>query len=130
MTVAAGRFAPGHLGELTGVVPFELVDAVLAETRTVQRRLRDLEAVLYTTEPLRDLPAGVEQTEFPHANKESFRSVTSGCVSSSNQTADCFWYPHGGWQGAAEPSSSCTTTPFGSTSSRGDIRGAHGRVAH
>jgi hypothetical protein len=40
--VAAGRFAPGHLGELTAVVPFELVDAVLAETTTVQRRLRDL----------------------------------------------------------------------------------------
>jgi hypothetical protein len=42
ITVAAGRFAPGHLGELAAVVPFELVDAVLAETRTVQRRLRDL----------------------------------------------------------------------------------------
>lgn len=40
--MAAGRFAPGHLGELTAVVPFELVDAVLEETRTVQRRLRDL----------------------------------------------------------------------------------------
>ncbi|WP_420706009.1 transposase domain-containing protein [Streptomyces sp. Mg1] len=40
--MAAGRFAPGHLGELTAVVPFELVDAVLADTRTVQRRLRDL----------------------------------------------------------------------------------------
>ncbi|MEV7017081.1 transposase domain-containing protein [Streptomyces sp. NPDC093991] len=37
-----GRFAPGHLGELTPVMPFELVDAVLSETRTVQRRLRDL----------------------------------------------------------------------------------------
>ncbi|MFI6341306.1 transposase domain-containing protein [Streptomyces sp. NPDC050535] len=42
VTVAAGRFAPGHLGELTAVVPFELTDAVLAETRSVQRRLRDL----------------------------------------------------------------------------------------
>ncbi|MFJ9432550.1 transposase domain-containing protein [Streptomyces sp. NPDC101490] len=42
VTVAAGRFAPGHLGELTAVVPFELVDAVPAETRSVQRRLRDL----------------------------------------------------------------------------------------
>ncbi|MFE7113142.1 transposase domain-containing protein [Streptomyces sp. NPDC057575] len=43
VTVAAGRrFAPGHLGELTAVVPFELVDAVLEETRSVQRRLRDL----------------------------------------------------------------------------------------
>lgn len=30
--VAAGVFGPGHLGELTQVVPFELVDAVLAET--------------------------------------------------------------------------------------------------
>ncbi len=41
-TVAGGRFAPGHLGELTQVLPFELVDAVLEETLTVQRRLRDL----------------------------------------------------------------------------------------
>ncbi|WP_217422896.1 transposase domain-containing protein [Streptomyces sp. 8P21H-1] len=42
VTVTAGRFAPGHLGELTTVMPFELVDAVLAETRSVQKRLRDL----------------------------------------------------------------------------------------
>jgi hypothetical protein len=40
--VAAGRFAPGHVGELTRIVPFEMVDAVLAETGTVQRRVRDL----------------------------------------------------------------------------------------
>ncbi|MEU2159452.1 transposase domain-containing protein [Streptomyces sp. NPDC019396] len=42
LTVAAGVFAPGHLGELTKYLPFELVDAVLAETGTVQRRLRSL----------------------------------------------------------------------------------------
>ena len=42
ITVAAGVFAPGHLGELTQVVPFELVDAVLADTRAAQRRLRML----------------------------------------------------------------------------------------
>ena len=42
VTVAQGVFAPGHLGELTQYLPFELVDDVLAETRTVQRRLRDL----------------------------------------------------------------------------------------
>jgi Insertion element 4 transposase N-terminal/Transposase DDE domain len=42
VAVAAGRFAPGHLGELTQQVPFEMVDAVLAETRAVQRRVRDL----------------------------------------------------------------------------------------
>jgi hypothetical protein len=35
-------YAPGHLGELTQHVPFELVDDVLEQTRTVQRRLRDL----------------------------------------------------------------------------------------
>ena len=39
--LAGGRFAPGHLGELTQVPPFELVDAVLEETLTVERRLRD-----------------------------------------------------------------------------------------
>jgi hypothetical protein len=42
VTVAAGRFAAGHLGELTQQVPFEMVDAVLAETGTVQRRVREL----------------------------------------------------------------------------------------
>jgi hypothetical protein len=41
-TVAGGIFAAGHLGELTHYLPFELVDDVLAQTRTVQRRLRDL----------------------------------------------------------------------------------------
>jgi Insertion element 4 transposase N-terminal/Transposase DDE domain len=38
--VAGGVFAPGHLGELTRIVPFEMVDAVLAETGSVQQRLR------------------------------------------------------------------------------------------
>jgi hypothetical protein len=42
ITVAAGVFAPGHLGELTWQVPFELADGVLEETRAAQRRLRAL----------------------------------------------------------------------------------------
>lgn len=42
VTVAAGVFAPGHLGELTRYLPFELVDDVLESTRTVQRRVRAL----------------------------------------------------------------------------------------
>ena len=42
VTVAAGVFAPGHLGELTRYLPFELVDDVLAQTRTMQQRLRAL----------------------------------------------------------------------------------------
>jgi hypothetical protein len=33
-------FAPGHIGELTRLVPFEMVDEVLAETGAVQRRVR------------------------------------------------------------------------------------------
>ncbi|MEU1394466.1 MULTISPECIES: IS4 family transposase [unclassified Nonomuraea] len=33
-------FAPGHLGELTRIVPFEMVDEVLAETRAQERRVR------------------------------------------------------------------------------------------
>lgn len=44
VTVAPGRFAPGHLGELTQQLPFEMVDAALAQTGRVQARLRDLPA--------------------------------------------------------------------------------------
>jgi hypothetical protein len=44
VVVAGGRFAPGHLGELTQQVPFEMVDAVLEETCRFQRRVRDLPA--------------------------------------------------------------------------------------
>jgi hypothetical protein len=44
VTVAAGVFAPGHLGELTRLIPFEMVDEVLAATGRVQRRLRLLPA--------------------------------------------------------------------------------------
>jgi hypothetical protein len=42
VTAAGGRFAPGHLGELTQQVPLEMVDAVLEQTCRVQRRVRDL----------------------------------------------------------------------------------------
>ena len=42
VTVAAGVFAPGHLGELTQLIPFEMVDEALAETGAVQCRLRRL----------------------------------------------------------------------------------------
>ena len=42
VTVAAGAFALGHLGELTRYLPFELVDDVLESSRTVQERMRAL----------------------------------------------------------------------------------------
>ena len=37
-----GPFAPGHLGELTRIVSFDLVDAALENTRAVQHRVRVL----------------------------------------------------------------------------------------
>jgi hypothetical protein len=40
ITVAEGVFAPGHLGELTQYIPFELVDDLLRQTRSMQQRLR------------------------------------------------------------------------------------------
>jgi hypothetical protein len=42
VTVAAGVYAPGHLGELTRYLPFELVDDVLGITGTARKRLRAL----------------------------------------------------------------------------------------
>ena len=42
--MAQGPFAPGHLGELTQSVPFDMVDEALTETRAVQSRVRDLPA--------------------------------------------------------------------------------------
>ncbi|MER6129783.1 IS4 family transposase [Streptomyces sp. NPDC001795] len=42
VTVAGGRFAPGHIGELTQLVPFEMIDEALKATGRVQARLRDL----------------------------------------------------------------------------------------
>jgi hypothetical protein len=40
IAVAKGVFAPGHLGELTQVLDFDLVDSVAEETGTVQKRTR------------------------------------------------------------------------------------------
>ena len=40
--MAADRFAPGHLGELTQHLPFEIVDEALTAARAVQSRVRDL----------------------------------------------------------------------------------------
>lgn len=42
VAVAAGPFAPGHLGELTRIIPFEMVDEVLAGAGRTQQRVRDL----------------------------------------------------------------------------------------
>jgi hypothetical protein len=44
VTVAAGVFAPGHLGALTPLIPFDMVDEVLTATRRVQQRERLLPA--------------------------------------------------------------------------------------
>ena len=44
IVVAGGVFAPGHLGELTRIIPFEMVDEVLAGCGAAQRRVRKLPA--------------------------------------------------------------------------------------
>ncbi|TWP32046.1 IS4 family transposase [Leekyejoonella antrihumi] len=38
------RYAPGHLGELTRLLPIEMVDEAVQQTRTLQKRLRGLPA--------------------------------------------------------------------------------------
>ncbi|MEW1725228.1 IS4 family transposase [Streptomyces sp. NPDC093109] len=42
ITVAPGKYAPGHLGELTPYLPFAAVDEVLEETGRLGQRQRDL----------------------------------------------------------------------------------------
>jgi hypothetical protein len=42
ITVAGDLYAPGHLGELTQHLPFEMVDEALTATRATQSRQRDL----------------------------------------------------------------------------------------
>lgn len=44
VAAAVGCFAPGHLGPLTWLLPFSVVDEVLVRTGRVQRRVRDLPA--------------------------------------------------------------------------------------
>jgi Insertion element 4 transposase N-terminal len=44
VAVAAGVFAPGHLGELTQIVPFEMAGQAVATTGTTQARIRVLPA--------------------------------------------------------------------------------------
>jgi hypothetical protein len=46
VVVAAGAFAPGHLGELTRLIPFEMVDEALAHTGRTQLRVRDLPSLV------------------------------------------------------------------------------------
>ena len=89
VTVAAGVYAPGHLGELTQYLPFELVDDVLAVTKTVQRRLRVLpsRAGVYFVLALGMFPhlgylrvwgkltAGLAGLDLPHPSGKALRDL-------------------------------------------------------
>lgn len=89
VTVAAGVFAPGHLGELTRVIPFELVDAVLAETGRVQRRVRALPSrvgvylvlamCVFTQEGVstvwKRLVAGLDGVNLPRPSEKALRDL-------------------------------------------------------
>jgi len=89
VTVAAGVYAPGHLGELTQYLPFELVDDVLAQTKAVQRRLRVLpsRAGVYFVLALGMFPhlgylrvwgkltAGLAGMDLPHPSEKALRDL-------------------------------------------------------
>jgi len=46
MQAISGVYAPGHLGELTQIIDFDLVDAVLEESGAREKRVRLLPAPL------------------------------------------------------------------------------------
>jgi transposase IS4-like protein/DDE family transposase len=89
VTAAAGVYAPGHLGELTQYLPFELVDDVLSETKKMQRRLRDLPSrvgvyfvlalVLFPrlgyARVWRKLTAGLVGLELPSPSEKALRDL-------------------------------------------------------
>jgi hypothetical protein len=89
VTVAAGVYAPGHLGELTQYLPFELVDDVLAQAKAVQRRLRVLpsRAGVYFVLALGMFPhlgylrvwgkltAGLSGLGLPHPSEKALRDL-------------------------------------------------------
>jgi hypothetical protein len=85
--VAGGRFAPGHVGELTQQVPFEMVDAVLEQTCRVQRRVRDL--------PARVTAAAMTQARRrlgPGPLRELF-FLLRGPAPASARWRGCWWSP-------------------------------------
>src|ERR1044072_5782918 len=89
VTVAAGVFAPGHLGELTRYLPFELVDDVLEMTGAVQRRTRALPSrvgiyfilAMRLSPGIGDLkvwdkmPAGLEGRGLPRPSEKALRDL-------------------------------------------------------
>jgi Insertion element 4 transposase N-terminal len=91
VTVAAGVHAPGHLGELTQYLPFELVDDVLERAKAVQRRLRVLpsRAGVYFVLALGMFPhlgylrvwgklsAGLTGMDLPHPSEKALRDLRS-----------------------------------------------------
>jgi len=82
-------YAPGHLGELTQYLPFEVVDDVLEQTGTTQRRLRNLPSRIgvYFTLALglfpglgyarvwRKLTAGLTAVPVAHPSEKALRDL-------------------------------------------------------
>ncbi|MFC3493174.1 IS4 family transposase [Glycomyces rhizosphaerae] len=83
---AGGVFAPGHLGELTRIVPFEMVDAVLADCDKTERRRRLIPArvVVYLL-----LAAGLfAASGWPGV----WRKLTGGLGTRAEPTASALYY--------------------------------------
>lgn len=83
---ASGTLAPGHLGELTQIVPFEMVDSALEETNSHQQRSRLLPSrvVVYLL-----LTAGL----FAHCGWPAlWRKLTAGVGLCTQPAASALFY--------------------------------------
>jgi len=116
VTVAGGVFAPGHLGELTQYLPFELVDDVLEQTGTAQRRLRVLpsRAGVYFVLALGLFPhlgylrvwgkltAGLAGPGVPRPSEKALRDLRRRLGPAPLKALFSRWWP-GHWPGRTRP---------------------------
>ena len=118
ITVAAGSFAPGHLGELTRIVPFELADAVLEEAGAAGAAAaaaavagRDLLRAGDVPVPAAWLPGGMGQAHSGAGRRWAWlcrrrrRCGTCGGGSAPRRCGGCSRSWPGRWDSRARPGS-------------------------
>jgi hypothetical protein len=111
VTLAGGRFAPGHLGELTQQVPLEMAGAVLEQTCQVQRCVRALPARVVVCLLL----AGCLFAELGYAQVWGrLAAGSAGWASPSRPRPRCLRHGAGSGPGRCASCSSCCTARGGS----------------
>ncbi len=122
-----GVFAPGHLGELTQFLPFELAGDVLTQTKTVHRRLRDLPSPCRSRRPARrrrrhhrHRPATPDATA-PTTARNNIRCNTARSARSFSSSAACpaFSARSRAFSGRSSPAS-CANSRFASSAAARD----------